>query len=61
MEEKKRIAPTLREMEVGDVEMFPKESYTSLFVTISRLQFMRKGRKWSVRRCDAGVKVTRTA
>jgi hypothetical protein len=61
MEEKKRIAPTLREMKVGDVEKFPAECYTSLFVTISRLQFMRKGMRWSVRRCEDAVKVTRTA
>lgn len=59
-DEKKRIAPTLREMMVGGHETFPKERYTSVLVTIQRLQF-EMGSRWSVRRGKDMLTVTRTA
>jgi len=58
---KKRIAPVLRNMRIGEKVSYPRQRLQSLYITISRLQYIEEGMRWSVRRLDSCVEVTRTA
>ena len=43
--ERRNIAPVLRQMNIGDVEVFDVEQATSVRVTISRLQIEKRREK----------------
>ncbi|WP_321479728.1 hypothetical protein [uncultured Bacteroides sp.] len=61
--EKRDVAPVLREMKVGDEEVFPIEQQLTVVTTIQRLQteMIRSGVKWSQRRNGFNCVVQRTA
>ena len=56
--EKKPIAPTLRKMNVGDVEEFPVERYTSVNSAIQTVEY-KKESEFSMRKEGDVVYVTR--
>ena len=62
MKKKRRnIAPVLRQMNVGDVEVFDVEQATSVRVTISRLQIEKRREKvmFATKVVGNTIKVTR--
>lgn len=63
MVRKKAIAPTLRKMQVGDVEKFPVERHSVVRVTANNLSIAlrRQGVKFEVKAVGLVVEVTRTA
>lgn len=59
----KPIMPTLREMEVGDVQVWPIERYDVVRVSMNRANLMMRpeGRKFSLSTKDLTVEVVRIA
>ena len=57
--EKRRISPTLINMEIGAEEIFPIKQLNSINSTIQRLQsvMIEEGLKWSAMKCENGYKV----
>lgn len=57
---KKRVAPTLRKMEIGDKEQFPATQWSSLMTARQRLN-IQDAINFSIRRSgDNMIEVTRT-
>lgn len=63
MAEKKPIAPTLRQMQVGDECVFPVERLVTVRVTVGRMhmQLRRKGTRYTIATRGLNVYVTRIA
>lgn len=60
MEAKKQVAPTLREMRVGEREEYPIKMLNTVRVTIQRLRLM-EGKHYGTSTGQGMVIVTRTA
>lgn len=60
---RRRLSPVLANMRVGDKEEFPVEQYSSIALTIQRLQtrMARSGAKWSQKKEGLSIIVERTA
>ncbi len=60
-DKKRRVAPTLRLMNIGDTEFFPSTQWVSLLTARQRLN-MQESKNYSIKRNEGNtVKVTRIA
>ncbi len=60
-DEKRRVAPVLRQMDIGDTEFFPSTQWVSLLTARQRLN-MQESKNYSIKRNEGNtVKVTRIA